>query len=102
MASVPSVASVASSYSISLSLLKEHEPLIDTRIEAMRLDVVLDREIGTPAVRRNGLGEIDVRRYQEGIDALVKVLAMKSTPSAASLINTSLLPTKAQRMVFPQ
>lgn len=83
-----------------VALLKEFEPLTDVKIEAMRLDVALDDEIATPTVRRNGLGGIDVARYQAGIDSLARVLAFKSVPDAASLVDTRFLPSKAQRMVF--
>jgi NitT/TauT family transport system substrate-binding protein len=83
-----------------VALLKEFEPLTDVKIEAMRLDVALDDEIATPTVRRDGLGGIDVARYQAGIDSLAHVLAFKSIPDAASLVDTRFLPSKAQRMVF--
>jgi NitT/TauT family transport system substrate-binding protein len=83
-----------------VALLKEFEPLIDVKIEALRLDVALDGEIATPTVRREGLGGIDVARYQAGIDSLARVPAFKSVPDAASLVDTRFLPAKAQRMVF--
>lgn len=84
-----------------VAVLKSHEPLIDTRIEAQRLDLILDQEIGTPAVRRNGVGDIDIPQFQKGIDSLAKFLAFKSTPDAKSLVDTRFLPPQAQRMVFP-
>lgn len=83
-----------------VALLKEFEPLIDVKIETLRLDVALDGEIATPTVRRDGLGNIDVARYQAGIDSLARALAFKSVPDAASLVDTRFLPAKAQRMVF--
>lgn len=83
-----------------VAVLKGHEPLVDTRIEAMRLGVVLDGEIATPTVRRQGIGDIDLARYQEGIDALAKFLSFKTTPDAATLVDTRFLPPLAQRKVF--
>ena len=84
-----------------VAVLKSHEPLIDTRIETQRLDLILDQEIGTPAVRRDGVGDIDIPQFQKGIDSLAKFLAFKSTPDAKSLVDTRFLPPQAQRMVFP-
>lgn len=84
-----------------VAVLKAYEPLVDARIEAMRLDVVLDQEIATPAVRRNGVGDIDLARFQEGIDALARFLAFKVVPEAQSLVDTRFLPPQVQRMVFP-
>lgn len=83
-----------------VAVLKSHEPLVDTRIETLRLGVVLDQEINTPAVRRNGLGGIDVLRYQQDVDALAKFLGFKATPDAKALIDTRFLPPLDQRRVF--
>jgi NitT/TauT family transport system substrate-binding protein len=83
-----------------VAILKEHEALIDPRIETLRLGIAIDAEIATPAAKKNGVGEIDVKTYQEGINALAKALNFKSVPDAASLVDMSLLPPRAQRMVF--
>ena len=83
-----------------VAVLKSHEPLVDTRIETMRLGVILDQEIATSAVRRNGLGDIDVARYQKDVEALAKFLNFKATPDAKSLIDTRFLPALDQRRVF--
>jgi NitT/TauT family transport system substrate-binding protein len=83
-----------------IAVLKEHEPLVDAKVEALRLNVILDGEIGTPAVKRNGIGDIDLKGYQQGIESLAKVLAFKSVSDAASLVDASLLPARAQRQVF--
>lgn len=84
-----------------VATLKEQDPLIDAAIETKRLEVILDREIGVPATKRDGVGSIDVARYQKSIDALARALNFKSVPAAASLVNTSFLPAAAERRVFP-
>lgn len=83
-----------------VAILKEHENLVDPKIEAMRLAVAIDGEIGTPNAKKNGVGDIDLKAYQQGINELAKVLNFKSVPDAAALVDTSLLPPRAQRMVF--
>ena len=80
--------------------LKAHEPLINEAIEAQRLGVILDKEIGVPAVRRTGVGMIDSQRYQSGIDALAKALAFKTVPRAGDLIDMRHLPSPQARMIF--
>jgi NitT/TauT family transport system substrate-binding protein len=83
-----------------VALLKQHDPLIDTRMELLRLGIVLDQEIGTPNVRRDGLGGIDLTRYQAGIDALAPVLGLKTVPRAGDLATDRFMPTLAERRVF--
>lgn len=83
-----------------IASLKEQDPLIDARIEAMRLGIILDQEIGVPSVRRNGIGAIDLVRYQQGIEALAACLEFKSKPEAKNLVNASFLPAASSRMVF--
>lgn len=83
-----------------ISLLKQQDPLIDARIEMMRLGFVVDQEIGTPAVRKNGIGGIDAIRYQKGINALAVSIGFKTTPQAVNLFNDKFLPSAAQRQVF--
>jgi len=83
-----------------VAVLKQHEPLVDTRIETLRLGVVIDGEIASPSARRHGVGGFELARYQQGIDALSRHLAFKSTPSAASLVDDRFLPAQALRQVF--
>jgi len=83
-----------------VAALKAHEPLVDEKIEALRLDVILDQEIGTPEVRKAGIGGIDAARYQRGIDALAAALAFKSVPQAPALIDMRHLPDASARRIF--
>lgn len=83
-----------------VTLLKQQDPLVDARMELLRLGIVLDQEIGTPNVRRNGLGGIDMARYQAGIDALAPVLGLKTVPKAGDLATERFLPPLAERRVF--
>lgn len=83
-----------------VAALKAHEPLVDEKIESLRMDVILDDEIGTPAVRKAGIGQIDVERYQRGIDTLAKALEFKSVPKASSLVDMQHLPTASARRIY--
>ncbi|WP_083745371.1 ABC transporter substrate-binding protein [Variovorax sp. KK3] len=83
-----------------VAALKAHEPLVDDKIEALRLDVILDDEIGTANVRKAGIGLIDAARYQQGIDSLAKALEFKSVPKASALIDMQFLPNAAERRIY--
>lgn len=83
-----------------VEMLKQQDPLIDARMELVRLSLVLDQEIGTPSVRRDGLGAIDTARYQLGIDALAPVLGFKNVPKASDLVTDRFLPALSERRVF--
>jgi len=91
---------VAADRPAAVAVLKQQDPLLDVGIEARRLDIILNQEIGVPATRRDGVGNIDVARYQKGIDALARALAFKSVPAAPSLINAGFLPSAAERRIF--
>ena len=91
---------VAADRPAAIATLKQQDPLVDTRIETQRLEIILNQEIGVAATRRDGVGNIDIARYQKSIEALAKPLGFKSVPSAASLVNTSFLPPLAERRVF--
>jgi len=91
---------VAADRPAAIATLKQQDPLVDTRIEMLRLEIILNQEIGVAATRRDGVGNIDIARYQKSIEALAKPLGFKSVPSAASLVNTSFLPPLAERRVF--
>jgi NitT/TauT family transport system substrate-binding protein len=83
-----------------LAALKQFEPLIDEQFEAEGLDIIIDHELASPQAKKNGVGEIDLVKFQKGIDMLSKVIAFNSKPDPASLIDMRLLPTRAERMVF--
>jgi len=83
-----------------VAMLKQQDTLLDTAIETKRLDIILNQEIGVAATRREGVGNVDVARYQKSIEALARALAFKSVPEAASLINAGFLPPVAERRIF--
>ena len=85
---------------MAIAMLKQQDSLVDPNIEMQRLEIILNQEIGSPAVRRDGIGNFDLAQYQQGVDALARVLAFKTVPSAANLINTSFLPSAEERRVF--
>jgi NitT/TauT family transport system substrate-binding protein len=83
-----------------IAMLKQFEPLVDEQFEAAGLDIIIDQEIASAPARTNGVGEIDVVKFQHGIDMLARVVAFNTRPDPASLIDMRWLPSKAQRMIF--
>ncbi|MDX3906093.1 MAG: ABC transporter substrate-binding protein [Pigmentiphaga sp.] len=84
-----------------VSRLKAFDPLIDAKLEALRLGILLDRQIVTPHVREAGVGDIDPARLQASIDKLVGALALKSRPDGRMLVDMRFLPAQAERMIAP-
>lgn len=91
---------VNSDRSGAIALLKEQDPLSDVRIENMRLAIIMNDEIKTASVQRDGFGGIDIARYQRGIDELSGALNFRTTPRADALVNRSFLPPVADRKFF--
>lgn len=83
-----------------IAVLKQHEPLIDEKNELAGLDIIIDQELASANARKNGIGEIDPAKFRKGIDMLSKVTALNTTPRPEDLIDMSLLPSRADRMVF--
>jgi len=83
-----------------IAVLKQYEPLIDEKNELAGLDIIIDQELASPNARQNGVGHIDPEKFRRGIDMLSKVTALNTTPRYEDLIDMSLLPARADRMVF--
>ncbi|WP_299450034.1 ABC transporter substrate-binding protein [uncultured Pigmentiphaga sp.] len=81
--------------------LKAFDPLIDPKLEALRLGILLNRQIVTAHVRQAGVGEIDPVRLQASIDKLHAAMALKSRPDGRALVDMRFLPPQADRMIAP-
>jgi NitT/TauT family transport system substrate-binding protein len=83
-----------------IRIVKERDPLIDSAIELRRLQIVLDKSIGSPNVRRNGVGAIDKLRFETTMTQVVQTYQLKSPPNLDNVFNSTFLPAKAERMIF--
>jgi NitT/TauT family transport system substrate-binding protein len=83
-----------------IRIVKERDPLIDSAIELRRLQIVLDKSIGSANVRRNGVGAIDKLRFENTMTQVVQTYQLKSPPNLDNVFNSSFLPSRSERMIF--
>lgn len=68
-------------------------------IELERLNAILRDNILTADVRRNGIGGIDVARFEKSIDQLAEDHKFKKRPTAADIFDDSFLPPLNGRLI---
>ncbi len=68
-------------------------------IERERLSEILRDNILTAEVRRNGLGGIDVARFEKSIDQIAEDHKFKKRPTAADMFDDSYLPPLNGRLI---
>ncbi len=78
------------------SMMKFH-PSTNKDLELNRLRLALDRNIFTSWVRRNGLGGIDVKRFEKSIDQLEIAYKFNTRPKVADVFTEEFLPPKERR-----
>lgn len=66
-------------------------------LELLRLKIALGDNILTDDVRRNGLGGIDVARFDASLDAIADDFTLRKRPTAADVFDTAFLPDADQR-----
>ncbi|NJN39776.1 MAG: ABC transporter substrate-binding protein [Gammaproteobacteria bacterium] len=68
-------------------------------VELERLKLSLAKNYVTPAVQKNGIGGVDMKRLERSIDQIGITFKYTDKPKAAEIFNASYLPPAAQRMV---
>lgn len=78
--------------------LLSRDPMFNVKIEKDRLNLLLEDNIFTPDVAKNGLGSVDPKRMQETIDVNTQVYDIKDPPKLSDVYTVEYLPPKAERM----
>ena len=81
-----------------LETLKARDPLFDVKLEKDRLSMLLEDDILTPAVKKNGLGYVDPARMKQTIAANAEVYGFKTVPTVAEISTSEFLPPMSERM----
>jgi len=68
-------------------------------VELERLRMAIGDNIVTPAVKMNGYGDIDARRFATAIDQIALAYRFKAKDKAAGAFDSSFLPPAAERRV---
>jgi NitT/TauT family transport system substrate-binding protein len=67
--------------------------------ELARLKMALRDNIVTPAVQKNGLGGVDVKRLSDSIDQIALTFTFTNKPTAQDIFTAEFLPPADQRQV---
>ena len=84
---------------MAIAATKKFEPLIDEKVEADRLRLGIDCCLLTPAVKKNGYGDVDMARLQRSIEQAALSYGLKNIPTAKDMFDSSFLPPKAERFI---
>ncbi|MCG6875955.1 MAG: ABC transporter substrate-binding protein [Betaproteobacteria bacterium] len=68
-------------------------------VELERLKLSIEKNYVTPAVRKNGIGAVDMKRLQRSIDQIGVTFKYTNKPKPGDVFNASFLPPPQQRMV---
>jgi NitT/TauT family transport system substrate-binding protein len=82
-----------------MEAMKARDPLFDTKLEAQRLQLVLDDAILTPAVRKDGFGVVDPARIALLISLNAEAYGIANPPTPEQIYTIKFLPPAAERMV---
>ena len=84
---------------LAIEAVKKFEPLVDEAVEADRLRLGVACCILTPNVKKDGYGDVDMKRLQESIDEAALAYGLKNPPKAEDMFDSSFLPPKDQRFI---
>jgi NitT/TauT family transport system substrate-binding protein len=80
-----------------IEILKQVEPKIDAKLEWRRARLAFDRFVDTPTARETGLGTIDMRRVEAGIDVIASSFNLPNRPIATNIATPEFLPPRSER-----
>jgi NitT/TauT family transport system substrate-binding protein len=80
------------------SVMKRN-PIAKREVELERLKLSLQKNFVSPDVRKNGLGNVDVKRLERSIEQIGLSFQYTNKPKAADIFTAQYLPPKEQRLV---
>jgi NitT/TauT family transport system substrate-binding protein len=82
-----------------IAALKEVDPLIDTDLETRRLKMVINENVLTDAVKKNGMGTIETDRMAKAIEQVSLAFGIKNPPKVADIFTNVFMPGQKDRML---
>src|SRR5205823_13129841 len=82
-----------------ISAVTRRDGLLKAEIERARMDWVLDHLVLTPSVQHNGIGIVDTKRMEHGINVLKDGFQFASAPSMEQIYDSRFLPPADDRKV---
>jgi NitT/TauT family transport system substrate-binding protein len=82
-----------------IASLQKRDPLLDTKVELERLDLMIELALRTPSVAQNGVSHVDPARLDRGLAIVAEAFNVVPAPKAADLFDPRYLPPSADRML---
>ncbi|MEJ0069278.1 MAG: ABC transporter substrate-binding protein [Pseudomonadota bacterium] len=79
-----------------IASLQKRDPLLDTKVELERLDLMIELALRTPSVARNGVSHVDPARLDRGLAIVAEAFNIAPSPTAADLFDARYLPPAAR------
>jgi len=86
----------------SIKYVKERDALVDETLEKRRMKLAIESVIATPEAKADGLGAVTPTRLNDMVTQVSAAFELKNPVKADAIFNSSYLPAKADRMVFPK
>ncbi len=86
----------------SIRYVKERDALVDEALEKRRMRLAIDSVIATPEAKAAGVGDVTAVRLNDMVTQVSSAFELKNPVKAEAVFNSTLLPPKADRMVFPK
>ena len=84
---------------MAVDAVKKFQPLANAAVEADRLRLGVNCCIATPWVKKNGYGDVDMKRLQRSIQQAALAYGLKNPPKAEDMFDRSYLPPQAKRYI---
>jgi NitT/TauT family transport system substrate-binding protein len=85
-----------------IKYVKERDALVDEVLEKRRLRLAIDSTIITPEGKADGFGAIRPARMSDMVTQVSSAFDLKSPVKAEAIFDSSYLPAKADRMIYPK
>ncbi|WP_017522835.1 ABC transporter substrate-binding protein [Pusillimonas noertemannii] len=79
--------------------LMKRNAIANRDVELQRLKLALERNFVNDAVRKNGLGDVDMQRLEKSIDQIGLTFNYTNKPKADDIFTAEFLPAREQRLV---
>ena len=84
----------------SIRYVKERDALVDEALEKRRMRLAIDSVIATPEAKAAGVGDVTAARLSDMVTQVSSAFELKNPVRPDAVFNGTLLPPKADRMVF--
>ncbi len=81
-----------------IAAVRQREPILDEKLELERWSITA-QYVAAADTKSHGLGDFSKRLMEQQLDSVVQTFALKTTPSADALFNSSMLPARSARML---